>query len=133
VLGSYCEPEVEPDVSALSTAAVRLRKRLAAALLMRARSAGNCTSAVSRCSAECAGTTATSPRPPEREHRSAVLGDLAMCMCLRCRTDHRERSPVALFALALFLEASHAAPAAGPGQSAQNRAGKVANHFSMPF
>ncbi len=49
VLGAYDEPEVEPDVSATSSAAARLRERLAAALLMlRVCSASGCTDA--RCS-----------------------------------------------------------------------------------
>jgi len=46
VLGAYDEPGAELDVSAASSAAARLRERLAAALLMmRARSAGNGTGA----------------------------------------------------------------------------------------
>jgi len=61
VLGAYDEPESEPDVSATSSAAAWLRERLNAALLMlRARSAGNRTGAVSCCSAECAGVAAAS-------------------------------------------------------------------------
>jgi hypothetical protein len=46
MLGAYDEPEAEPDVSATSSAAVRLCKRLAAGLLTRARSARNHTDAV---------------------------------------------------------------------------------------
>jgi len=62
VLGACDEPEVEPDVSVTSSAAVRLRELLAAALLvLRARSAGNRMGAGSCCSAECACVTAASP------------------------------------------------------------------------
>ena len=46
VLGACDEPELEPDVSATSSAAARLRERFAAALLvLRARSAGDRTGA----------------------------------------------------------------------------------------
>ena len=61
MLGLYGEPEVEPDVSSTSSAAARLRCRLAAALLTQARLARDRRGGVACCFAERAGVTAASP------------------------------------------------------------------------
>jgi len=114
-LGAYDEPDDEPDVSVTLSAAVRLRERLAAAPLHR------CTAAPSgRPPGRCFMLPSRVRRHDGRvangacalEHPSVVLGDLAICSRLRCRTG-QARLPYAHVALALCLQAGHAGPAAG--------------------
>jgi len=73
VLGANDEPEDELDVSAVSPSASRLRERLAAALLTRARSAGNRTGAVAYRSAERVGVTTASPAARARWNTPRLL------------------------------------------------------------
>ncbi len=72
MLGAYTEPDVEPAVSAAPSSASRLRERLAAALLTRARSAGNRTGAVACRSAERVGVT-TAPAAARARWNTRLL------------------------------------------------------------
>jgi len=153
VLGAYDEPASEADVSVTSSAAVRLRERLAAALLvLRARSAGDRTGAVSRCSAARAGAAAVSPTARARwntrvlswmtwpcavvcaaARAASAASAAAGCTALLCPVGPGAAAP-ARRARCLRLRAAAAGRLAmqdlprGPVQRAQNRAGRVSRH-----
>jgi len=154
VLGAYDEPDVEPDVSVTSSAAVRLRERLAAApLVLRARPAGDRPGAVSCCPAECAGMTAASPMARAHWNTGVLLSVSWPCACV-CAAARAASAAGASAGCAALLSPEGPAVAAlarrarrlrvarlraalrlamqdlprGPVQKPQNRAGWVSSH-----
>jgi len=114
VLGACDEPEAEPDVSVTSSAAVRLRERLAAAVwMLRAHSAGDDTGAVTCCSAECAGMAAAS-RVARARWNTRVLPWVTWpcaCVCAAARTASASGAAAGCAALLCLEGLAVAAPA----------------------
>ncbi len=117
VLGACDEPEAEPDVSVTSSAAVRLRERLAAAMwMLRAHSAGDDTGAVTCCSAECAGMAAAS-RVARARWNTRVLPWVTWpcaCVCAAARTASASGAAAGCAALLCLEGLAVAAPARAP-------------------
>jgi len=112
LLGAYGEPEAEPDMSVSSSVTVRLREGLAPALLvLRARSAVDCTGAVSHCSAECANVAAALPMARWNTRGLLWVTWHCACICAAARTASAAGAAAGCAALLCLEGPAAAAPA----------------------